>query len=112
MVSKLTFDVLVNFPLENETSTKCIMIICWDGDLEKQSVGCSIFVSSGRKQFRLFVKFYLNSFPSSSCCFIELILYCNMMSHNVSFQIDQYCVFLSLGLWKLKLYSVNCLSLK
>lgn len=31
MVSKLTFDVLVNFPLENETSTKCIMIICWDG---------------------------------------------------------------------------------
>lgn len=54
-----------------------------------------------RKQFRLFVKFYLNLFPCSSCCFIELIAYCNMMSHNVSFQIDQYCVFLSLGLWKL-----------
>ena len=33
MVSGFTFDVLVNFPFENEGITKCIMIKCWAGDL-------------------------------------------------------------------------------
>ena len=36
MVSKFTFDVLVNFPFENEGITKCIMIKCWVGDLGKK----------------------------------------------------------------------------
>lgn len=38
MVSKFTFDVLVNFPFENEGITKCIMIKCWVGDLEKKKM--------------------------------------------------------------------------
>lgn len=33
MLTKLTFNVLGNFPFENEGTTKRIMIKCWDGDL-------------------------------------------------------------------------------
>lgn len=61
MVSGFTFDVLVNFPFENEGITKCIMIKCWAGDLgKKRSVGCllCIFVSSA-KTIQI-IKFYLN----------------------------------------------------
>lgn len=44
MVSQFTCDVLVNFPFENEETTKCIMIKCWDGDLKKVLDATHVFL--------------------------------------------------------------------
>lgn len=55
MVSEFTFDVLVNFPFENEGITKCIMIKCWAGDMGKKEVldTSHVFLFLVLKQFRL-----------------------------------------------------------